>query len=440
MTTLDRNERRGKPWLEITLLSAFLVCLLIGLLALAAFMLYRGSSEPNLADDPLRAFEISEVSPVLAIKQLTGDPANALAYQALNAGELTTAHALVLFDTSTAGSQRSGLMMQTARAYVKANQLDQAAQVYRLAQALAILDPTISPIERNQMLVQVADGFGVAGQEEAARESAYQAMITAAQLPELVPAQRSAIFSGIAPVAKAIGDEQLLEIVEDLARNPFLTPAGTLLPPMAVQQVEPLPPGEALTAAQTAREQAARQLFDRLQFTGGEDIEPERLALEGALRAEDQIRTEHLARMLNNDLSAGQELSLLAEHRAWIALKTQVALQGFGFSLVPDWEANSDFILQELGSVTSNIDVILDTLAKAAPTQAEQTALQAQGLQWLALQSDLGLYPQAPISSLSQRLEIAQNALAGLGQPPALPVVHMPDAVPPGFRIQSIQP
>lgn len=438
MATFDNNERRGKPWLEITLLSAFIVCLLIGILALAAFLLYRDASDPNLADDPLRAFNPSQVSPVLAVKQLGGDPANALAYQALNAGEIPTAHALTLFDTLTVGSLRSGLMMQIARAYD--SQPEQAAQVYKLAQALAILDPTIAPIERNRMLVQIADGFLAAGQAEAARESAYQATIMAAQLPDLVPAQRAAIFSSIVPVAEELGDEQLLKTVEDLARNPFLTPVGTLLPPMLVQLAEPLPVDETLIAAQATREQTARQLSDRLQFTGGEDIEPERAALEAALRAEDQVRNEHLARTLSSGISAGQQLSLLVEHRAWLALKAQVALHGFGISLVSDWEANSDFILQELGSITSNVDVTLDALAKTAPTPVEQTSLQTEGLQWLALQSDLGLYPNAPISSLSQRLEIAQDALAGLGQPLALPVAYVAEAVPPGFRVKRAQP
>lgn len=437
-THLATDERGGKPWLEITLLSAFIVSLLIGLVALAAFLLYYDTSGSDLTDDPLTAFDAAQVSPGLALNALSGDSANALAYQALNAGELATAHALVLFDTQAIGSQRSGLMMQLARAY--ANDAEQAAQVYKLAQALAILDPTIPPIERNQNLVQVADGFFIAGQEEAASESAYQALTMAAQLPDLVPAQRADLFASLIPVAEELGDDQLLQTVEDLARNPFLTPTGILPPPQLRQLADPLTPDEALLHAQTTRQMAARQLSDRLQYTGGEDIEPERLALEIALRTEDQVRNDYFGRMLNGGISLNQQVTLLADHRAWIALKAQVALQGFGLSIVPDWENNSNYILQDLGTVTSNMDVNLDALAKMQPVPTEQVVLQVEALQWLALQSDLGLYPDAPVSSLSQRLEIAQNSLAGLGQPLALPVAHAPDAVPPGFRIQRSQP
>jgi hypothetical protein len=69
----------------------------------------------------LTAFDSEQVLPSLAIKYLAGDPANALAYQALNAGELNTAHALALFDTVAYGPQRSGLMIRLARALQEAD-------------------------------------------------------------------------------------------------------------------------------------------------------------------------------------------------------------------------------------------------------------------------------------------------------------------------------
>jgi hypothetical protein len=185
----------------------------------------------------------------------------------------------------------------------------------------------------------------------------------------------------------------------------------------------------------TSRQQAAQQLTQRLQFTGGSDFEPERQALEAALRYEDQVRNEYFGRTVGSGLTPQQQLWLVNQQRAWIALKAQIALKGFGVTLVPEWEQNRDFILQNLNTITANTDVTLDALANGQPTPNDQAALQAEGLQWLALQSDLGLYPDAPIANLSQRLEVAQATLSNLGQAAALPVLHSEEATPPGFRI-----
>ena len=132
----EPEEQGGKPWLEITLLTAFIVSLLVGLMSLAVFFLYYNSTGADLADDPLTAFDPERILPSLAIKYLAGDSANPLAYQALNAGELNTAHALALFDTVAYGSQRSGLANQLARSLQESEYADQAGQVYKLARRL----------------------------------------------------------------------------------------------------------------------------------------------------------------------------------------------------------------------------------------------------------------------------------------------------------------
>ncbi len=284
-------------------------------------------------------------------------------------------------------------------------------------------------------MTQVAEGFLGVDEEDAANDSVYQALYMGARLPDLLPAQRSAIFTDLIPIAKALDDEQLLATVEELARNPFIDATGSLPPPQLRTLAEALPPDETMLTAQAARQQAARQLTDRLQFTGGTDVEPERQALEAALRYEDQVRNEYFGRTVGSGLTPQQQFWLVNQQRAWIALKAQIALKGFGMTLVPEWEQNSDGILQNLNTITSNMDVTLDALVNAQPTTNDQATLQAEGLQWLALQNDLGLYPNAPVSNLSQRLEVAQAALAGLGQPLALPVLYKADAIPPGFRL-----
>src|SRR5690349_2219493 len=91
-----RLRRRQLPLLEFVLFIGFAFCLVLGAGALAALWLVRDSPEPVLENSPLSAFVTDKISSPLALMQLTGNSAEGLAFQALNAGELDTAYTTVL--------------------------------------------------------------------------------------------------------------------------------------------------------------------------------------------------------------------------------------------------------------------------------------------------------------------------------------------------------
>ena len=131
-----------------------------------------------------------QVFPQLALRQLAGDATDGLSVQAMQAGQLETACAILSYATDLNPTAQAGWLAQLGRAYQEAGEGATAAQVYRLMLPSAILDAAMSPLERAQLLVQAAKGMIAGGQLPGARSAAIQAQLIATQTPELLPAQR----------------------------------------------------------------------------------------------------------------------------------------------------------------------------------------------------------------------------------------------------------
>jgi hypothetical protein len=428
-----------RKWLEVTLLSGFILSLFIGLAALSALLALWNNEGSTSDDNPLNGINVARVVPQLALMDLAGEPAEALAYQALNAGELETAHATALFHPKMSGPSRTGLFLQLAGRYLDRSATVAAGHTYRLALGSAILDPSLPLPSVSQTLVHIASG-SLGASQEAALDSAIQAVRVASQTPDLLPAQRNQTFVSLQSLARDLEADLLSQQIDEFIRNPYLMPGGHLLDPQLPSLSEPVEFDEPLAMAVAARQQAARRLAERIALTDGMDIEPERQSLTETVLHEDQVRSNFYGRMLSGPISLQQQFWLVQNRRDWIALKARIALGGYGISIVPEWEASLSEILGDLTAATSTLDVVFQGLISAQPTPLDQANLRVETLLWLALQAEMGLYPNAPIADLSSRLVAAQNELADLGNQLALPVAYDADATPPGFRIVSRLP
>lgn len=433
----ERTARRSRPWVEVTLVSGFVFSLLLGLVALGALLILQREEPLSLTTPPLQTIQPDRVIPQLALAELAGDPAEALAYQAAAAGESETARAIALFTTHWQGSERLGLLLHLGRRFAEEEAGADAASLFNLARSAAILDPALSASERSLALVQAANGLHNAGESAAALDAATQALRVAEQAPGLLPAQRSQILESLRPLARQLGDRTFTQELAELARNPFIDDRGVLLPGRWPSLATDLVYDPDVQAAVEQRELAARLLADRILLTGGADIAPEIAALASALVAEDQIRNEYYRRSLAAGLPLEQQFALLQDRRAWAALRLRTAMLGFGISLVPEWEQAAAQIEQELGVATANLNLIVEAQANALPEPADQVLLRAEGLFWATQQMELGLYPGGVAADLDAQLGDAQSELERLGSPLALPVAYDAAAMPPGFRIRS---
>ena len=431
------SPRRRNVWLERFLLAAFIFCLLVGLGALGVWWTLRDTKEPAFTGDPLAAVRTALVLPELALRQLAGDVPDGLAVQAMQAGEHETARAILTYDTALSTVARVARLAQLGKLYQTAGDTQAAAETYRMVLPAALLDASIPSLERAQLLVQAAGGLLAAGQPAAALTSAIQAQRVAAQAPDLLPAQRKQVFDELRRLSVPLKNSAFAQQIDDLARNPYLSPQGTLIPPRLATFAQPLPYDETTQATIAARQQAARILADRIALTHGIDIDPERQALAQALIAEDQVRSQFYQAARGGQVSLPQQAWLLRDQVAWLTTKLRIARQGYGLSLLPEWETRAGALAEELSQVFSDYATALDGYAASQPTPLDQALQRVENQHWLAAQAERGLYTAIGLNDLSERVRIVQDDVAHQGSPLGLPVAFEPQAVPPGFRVQE---
>lgn len=445
MTAPETVEKQRRRRLEFVLLASFILCLLVGLLALAALFLLRPDSPSSAPGSPLRLVQPNQIVPGLALKRLAGESAEPLAYQAINAGELETALALILYSPDTPSAARAVLYERLPRRYRDLSEESRAAQVLPLARSAAVLDPRLGAMERAQLLILSAEIFLATEDLENTLDVVQQAKRIGEQAPDLLPAQRAQIFERLRPLALAVDDPLLLQELGELLRNPRVEPPGAAMSTHLPTLGEPIDADPAVAAAVEARRAAAQALIDRLlQVAGSVDaadldanIAPERQALAQALLNEDQVRRAYIADAVNG-VTLGQQLTLLRGHRSWLALKVQVAQRGFGLSIVPEWENDPDSVLLELSAATNNIGTVLDGFLNSLDTGEANAALRVEKWLWLALQFELGLHPYADATQLNNELRFSQDELAlQQNAPVALPVFYDTTLPVPGFRIRD---
>lgn len=424
-----RPRRRSR--LEPILLLSFVLCLLIGSGALAA-MLWLSRAEDVSAAQPMRlSINESAIMPQLTLRQLAGDPPIALAYQALEAGELETATAILSYDPQIVGNELSSLYYRLARQTAERGLEQRSVSLYETMRTIAVLDPALTATDRLQLLQLSAEGFIANNQRRNALISAQQAKRVAAQTPDVLPAQRSRYFEALLPVSEQIDDALLLQQVQEFERNPYTDIKGVSLPLKWETLGDPLPPSPEINAAVLARQQAALQVADQLmvdpQATAaaqGYQL-PAQQNLANALLAEDAAKAVFFdtAVTSNNLLSLQQQLTLLKERQSWLALKLRIAERGFGIPLVPQWEEQVGTIREELAGATQNIGPVVEELIKLESSVQSKAALRVEKWQRLALWDELGLYPGSENINFEGEIKNAQIELGNQQLPLALPVI-----------------
>jgi len=435
---LDRQGRSvGRRWLELTLLIGFLLSLVLGVGALAVIFVLGDVAEPVPPPDPLTALQSDRIPPQYALLELAGDPLTSLARQAINAGQVETAYAQIVFATDLSDSQRTGLLLLLGRRMRENDLPERAAQVYGLVRTTALLSPALTPTERAQALVESADGLLAVGKPGDAIEVADQARLVAAQARDLLPVQRGQIFRSLTPIYQTAGAADRVREMGELQRAAGPPDPGVVLPNLWESLSQPYVPAtltaetEAqnlalLAQVEAERRSAAQILVERIRLTDGLDIEPERESLIQALFNEDRVRAEifRLGRAAGPPLA--QQNWLIQDRRRWQAQKVRMALGGYGLRLAPDWSDNPTLLRQDLGNSTADLQSILAAQVNAQTDPVGAAVLRHQTLAWLAMQIESGLYPGSRTSGLDREIGAsilaAQAELARLGYPLALPL------------------
>jgi hypothetical protein len=115
-------------------------------------------------------------------------------------------------------------------------------------------------------------------------------------------------------------------------------------------------------------------------------------------------------------------------------VKARVALEGYGISLLPEWESQVDSIFAELAGAYGNLNAVFARFADSQVTPAARAMVRAEAERWQAEQVERGLNPALPLGEIVERLRIAQEEMGRQNTPLALPVQYHADLELPGFR------
>lgn len=404
------KKLRSPNWLLVALVVGVIVLVLAGVALLGAyFVLSRQQATDDDWVNPVGAVQGKSVAPDLAILTLAGEPDDRIIRAALDAGEVETAYATLAHSVLLPDNLRSGGWLLLGKEY---QQRDPArAEVgYQVALDLAVLGPSLGDMARADLSLQVARGYAALGKAQIARLALAQAENVGRFSLSLLPAQRRVLLGQVADLYQTLGDpgsaRAIRERMEAYAAGPGVTiPGGTqLLPTLRGGVVLP----EAVTAAIAARQRAAADLAARWLSASSASRHTLAQALGKALLDEDAVRAEFYAGADN--LALPGRLALLHDKLAWLAVKYRAALGGYGVSLVPDWEAQTEEIRTALANIYTELingyGQQLDTL-DALEAALARVELLRQGVLW----SRLGLFPDHAEEVLSKQLSDASRQL-----------------------------
>lgn len=379
---------------------------------IVARQLNRGTAgaNPLFGTNTLNQIDVAAIDPALALASLGGVPETDVISEALDNARPETALAALLFNPNLSNRETSGGFLQLAAVYTAAGQPQKATLAYELAGTVATLAPDISDTVRADLFIQAGEGLISLSQTELARLYLDQAFTIANRSPYLQAAHRRRIFERLQQNYLALNERNLARESLSLSANPpnlSLVVATEALLPAA----NPVPLPAAAQEAEAERWRAAQELAILLVERGG-DAPPEAVEqLAQALINEDQQKLPFFDRELNNSTQLSQNTDILWAKINWLSLKYRVARQGYGISIVPDWEAQAEVIRADLTKTYEALFALYADFVIGLPNISQIDKATEERLRVEILAGELGRYPNYPEEQRRAQLQQATDQL-----------------------------
>jgi hypothetical protein len=423
--------RPRRKWLFFILVSGFLIFVLAGIVAFGAYF-FTSRREVSLSawSDPIAHVETENVKPALALLPLAGIPSSEAFKQALEANDLESAYAILVFSLDFSERERVGSSLLLARRYAEAENATKAKLCYRQASTIATLSPVLSDFTRADAYLQVGRGLVSLKEQGEAKLNYDQAYTIALYSPYLKKAHQKSVLDKLVPAYEAIGEHQRAEQALNQSVALDLEASSSTESEPADKDTEFLlgHPNESTlitpetAEAEAARREAARTLSDYLRSTLKQP--PENLAanLAQALRIEDEAKQSFYYTEPAEPLMLLEKVAMTWHKVRWLTIKYQVALGGYGLSPVPEWEDQAAEIQSELSKAYEDLYALYGEQVIALP-QAD--AIDRAWVQIFRQETEvgrLGLYPNYPEEQLTAKLKEATEKLIAAGQDRSLRV------------------
>ncbi len=395
----------------VAIVSTLVIILLISGLALFSFWVKPEEPEPvELLQNPITAVKATEVDPALAVAQLGGISPDDVIEQAIKKSRPGTALATIVYTPEISPKDAAGALLLLADKFAEQNDPTRARVSYQMAGALATLSPDLSDTLRADIFLQVGIGLSQLDDPVLAKIYLDQAFLVATESNYLQAAYRRSVLEQLNQAYLKIGlNEQARKSLEKsmnpadlelLSEAPLELPVGKDIPlPLEVQEAE------------KGRWQAAQLVMKNLVELGGE-IKPENAAaLKEALLNEDSVKTQFFSAALNTEQQLSGKVNLIQAQINWQSIKYRIARQGFGVSLVPEWEAQAEQIRANLTSSYENLYRLYGDMIVAMPDASQIDRATEESLRRQILAGQLGQYPNYPSEQLKSQLLSATGRL-----------------------------
>jgi tetratricopeptide (TPR) repeat protein len=419
--------RHSSPPLIVWVLVGLLALTAMGSIAWGAFIVYTNRQAAIIKPSGMAGYlKRDNLEAAILLRELAGMPDEQVLTYALTTGKTESAFAIAVFGDALSDPERAGAFASLGRSYASAGDPSRAAICYQALVNIAALGAGFHDYQRANLLLQAGDGLGGVGKSLEAEEAFDRVGEIARLSPSLPAAVRVQLlqtlagkYTGLGRDSKAVDAAHSAQAVSEPSADTQVT--ANL--PAVVPNWGGDPSWDDLLARQADRLGAASELITSLEGEAADQVEPERLALEQALLAEDQAQAAFYTQQRAKITGASARLALARMDVTWQTLKWRVAARGFGLALVPTWELSLPEI--ESGLRTSQEDRYVCLLELAAllpdPLAARQATVNAL-VEELEL-GRLGLYPGAPERGLAGDLTVAIGDRVSLRRDDSLFVV-----------------
>jgi len=354
---------------------------------------------------PLDLLDPEAVRPQFVLEWLAGAGQLEVARRALEAGELQTAYALVLFADESDVAAQISLVLDVARRVEGDTSSYEAASLFVMAGQAAVTAPLLNDATRAQFLLEAGDGLLARRRTYLAFLAWQQVSIVARYSPEIPPQMRDRLLEALVTRYEGAGDLARAVAVRELVAQPATSGGERSALPARWGVPVPAPWPDDVMPYVEQRRRVARAV--------GEEIEagspPSWTALEEALLAEEVAIGNWLARPTDDPLGRQER------YRRWVQQRRLLALGVLGPGTLPALEARRAEWDQVLTNLWDQQEAGLDALLAPLPPLQQHVARQV----WLERRlfaHVLGHDPLGDSARLRQALEVINGALGDAGQ------------------------
>ncbi len=388
----------------LAIASTVVIIILILGLALFSFLLQpEPPAEVTQFDNPLAAVQVEDVDPALAIALLGGVSPLDVIEEALSKARPGTALATIVYTPDLPARETAGNLLLLAARFAERDDTARARLCYQMAGTLATLSPDLPDTVRADIFLQA--GVGLTALEEPVLAELYldQAHLIATESRYLQAVYRQGMLVKLNRAYLEVGQEEKARQSLAASTEP---PALAALPesPLALPVAEQVALPADVQQAEAARWQAAQKAMTELVTRGG-SIQPETLAaLHDALLAEDAAKTRFFEQALQGEPQLSGQASIVQARLNWQSIKYRIARQGFGLSLVPEWEAQEAQIQADLIASHQDLYRLYSDIIVAMPDASQIDRATEESIRRQILAGQMGHYPNYPAEALKTQL------------------------------------